>query len=63
LFGQLDPTGVVTAYTNLAHVERDFRTVKADDLDLRPIHHRLDERVRSHVQICMRSVRTRSFGV
>jgi hypothetical protein len=50
---QLDPAGVVTAYTNLAHVERDLRTIKADDLDLRPIHHRLDERVRSHVLICM----------
>src|SRR3981189_1422164 len=53
LFGQLDPTGVVTAYTNLAHVERGFRTIKADDLDLRPIHHRLDDRVRTHVLICM----------
>jgi hypothetical protein len=53
LFGQLDPTGVVTAYKNLAHVERDFRTIKAGDLDLRPIHHRLDERVRSHVLIRM----------
>ena len=42
---QLDPAGVVLAYKNLAHVERDFRTVKVDDLDLRPIHHRLEQRV------------------
>jgi hypothetical protein len=36
---------VVQSYKNLAHVERDFRSIKTDDLDLRPIHHRLDERV------------------
>jgi transposase len=50
---QLDPAGVVTAYKNLAHVERDFPSIKTDDLDLRPIHHRLDDRVRAHVLICM----------
>jgi len=49
----LDPAGVVTAYKNLAHVERDFRTIKVDDLDLRPIYHRLADRVRAHVLICM----------
>jgi hypothetical protein len=50
---RLDPPGVVLAYKNLAHVERDFRTIKTDDLDLRPIHHRLEDRVRAHVLICM----------
>ncbi|MCI4673728.1 transposase [Mycolicibacterium litorale] len=50
---QLDSTGVVTSYKNLANVERDFRIIKADDLDLRPIHHRLQERVKAHVLICM----------
>jgi Transposase DDE domain len=50
---QLDPAGVVTGYKNLANVERDFRIIKADDLDLRPIHHRLDDRVKAHVLICM----------
>jgi hypothetical protein len=44
---------VVIGYKNLAHIERDFRTIKVDDLDLRPIHHRLDERVKAHVLICM----------
>jgi hypothetical protein len=43
---------IVTAYKNLANVERDFRHFKADDLDLRPIHHRLEDRVRGHVLIC-----------
>jgi transposase len=50
---QLDPAAAVTAYKALAHVERDFRSLKTDDLDLRPIHHRLEDRVRAHVLICM----------
>jgi transposase len=49
----LDTPGVITAYKNLAHVERDFRIIKVDDLDLRPIFHYLSERVRSHVFLCM----------
>ncbi len=49
----LDPAGIVEGYKNLANVERDFRIIKTDDLDLRPIHHRLDERVRAHVLICL----------
>jgi hypothetical protein len=49
----LDPTAVVETYKKLANVERDFRIIKTDDLDLRPIHHRLDERVRAHVLICL----------
>jgi hypothetical protein len=51
--GDLDAPGVVTAYKNLKYVERDFRHIKSDDLDLRPVFHRLEERVRSHVLICM----------
>src|SRR5689334_20863469 len=50
---QLDGPAVVTAYKNLKYVERDFRSIKADDLDLRPVFHRLEDRVRSHVLICM----------
>ena len=50
---QLDAPGVVTAYKNLKHVERDFRSIKADDLGLRPIWHRLEDRVKAHVLICM----------
>lgn len=50
---ELDAAGVITSYKNLANIERDFRIIKADDLDLRPIHHRLDDRVRAHVLICM----------
>jgi hypothetical protein len=50
---ELDAPGVVTAYKNLKYVERDFRSIKADDLDLRPIYHYLEERVKAHVLICM----------
>jgi hypothetical protein len=49
----LDAAGVITSYKNLANVERDFRSLKTDDLDLRPIHHRLTDRVEAHVLICM----------
>jgi hypothetical protein len=50
---ELDAPAVVTAYKNLKYVERDFRHIKADDLDLRPVFHRLEERVKAHVLICM----------
>jgi hypothetical protein len=50
---QLDTADVVEAYKRLANVEQDFRSLKTIDLDLRPIHHRLDGRVRAHVLVCM----------
>jgi hypothetical protein len=50
---ELDAAAVVTAYKNLKYVERDFRHIKSDDLDLRPVFCRLEERVRAHVLICM----------
>ena len=50
---ELDAPAVVTAYKNLKYAERDFRHIKADDLDLRPIWHRLEERIKAHVLICM----------
>ena len=49
---ELDTAATIGAYKNLAHVERDFRSLKAIDLDLRPIHHHLEDRVRAHVLIC-----------
>ena len=43
-----------SAPTNTSsHVERDFRTLKIDDLDLRPIRHCLEDRVRAHVLLCV----------
>ena len=49
----LDPAGVVVAYKNLAGLERDWRNIKIDDLDLRPIHHYRTGRVEAHLLICM----------
>jgi hypothetical protein len=50
---ELDPAAVMIGYKNLAHLDRDFRSIKTDDLDLRPIHHRLTDRVKAHVLICL----------
>ncbi len=44
---------VVRAYKNLEQAERAFRSIKGPDLQIRPIHHHLENRVRSHVFICM----------
>jgi hypothetical protein len=49
----LDAPGAVAACKGLSRLERDFRSIKADDLDLRPIWHRLEDRVKAHVLICM----------
>ena len=51
--GTLDAPAAVAACKDLANLERDFRHIKAEDLDLRPIWHRLEDRVRGHVLICM----------
>ena len=50
---ELGAAETVTAYKNLKYVERDFRHIKSDDLDLRPVFHRLEKRVKGHVLICM----------
>jgi len=50
---RLDAPGTVVAYKGLSVVERDFRSLKAIDLDLRPIFHFTEDRVRAHVFICM----------
>jgi hypothetical protein len=43
---------VVRAYKQLKEVERGFRTLKGP-LELRPIHHRLEDRVKAHIFLCM----------
>lgn len=43
----------VRAYKNLSQVERAFRRMKTIDLEIRPIFHWKDERIRSHVFLCM----------
>ena len=43
----------VSAYKSLSQVERAFRSLKTADLEIRPIHHWLSDRVRAHVFLCM----------
>jgi len=47
----LSAEDVVLGYKQLAEVEAGFRTLKTQ-LELRPIHHRLEERIRAHVLLC-----------
>lgn len=43
---------VVRSYKGLEQVERAFGTLKGPELEIRPIHHRLETRVRAHVLLC-----------
>jgi hypothetical protein len=49
----LAPAEIVRAYKGLEQVERAFGTFKGPELEIRPIHHRLEDRVRAHVLLCM----------
>jgi Transposase DDE domain len=44
---------VVRSYKNLEQAERAFKTFKGPELQIRPIHHHLETRVRAHVFLCM----------
>lgn len=50
---ELDAEGVVRAYKDLAEVEQAFRIMKDFGLEVEPIRHRLEKRVRAHVFLCM----------
>lgn len=50
---KMDAPEVVRSYKSLTDVERAFRCLKTVDLKVRPIHHRLADRVRSHIFLCM----------
>ncbi len=50
---RMDDADCVRHYKALANVERAFRTFKSVDLKVRPIHHRLERRVRAHIFLCM----------
>jgi hypothetical protein len=49
----LQTAEVVRSYKQLKEAERDFKTIKGPELQLRPIGHRLEDRVRAHVLLCM----------
>jgi hypothetical protein len=50
---QITAEDAVGAYKSLSAVERAFRSTKTVDLEVRPIHHRTEPRVRAHVFLCM----------
>jgi transposase len=50
---QMEADDCVRNYKALANVERAFRSLKTVDLKVRPIHHRTEDRVRSHILLCM----------
>ena len=50
---QMDAPTCVRNYKSLANVERAFRSLKTIDLKVRPIHHRLADRVRAHILLCV----------
>ena len=50
---RLDSAAVVLAYKSLAHVEQAFRHFKLNDLEVRPIYHYREARVRAHLLLCM----------
>lgn len=49
----LSSEATVSVYKNLSRVERAFRSIKTVDLKIRPVYHRLEQRVRAHVFLCM----------
>lgn len=50
---ELDAEAVVRSYKDLSRVEWGFRDLKSIQLEMRPVRHRLEERVRAHAFICM----------
>lgn len=50
---RMAPAECVRSYKALTGLERAFRTMKSVDLEIRPIHHRLEDRVRAHILLCM----------
>ena len=50
---RLEAEDAVRHYKRLSQLERAFRSLKTMDLKVRPIHHRLEERVRAHIFLCL----------
>ncbi len=50
---EMDSAECVRNYKALSQVERAFRTLKSVDLRIRPIHHRVADRVRAHIFLCL----------
>lgn len=50
---RLSAEHAVRSYKQLTSVERAFRSLKTMDLQIRPIYHRLEQRVRAHIFLCL----------
>jgi len=50
---RMDARETVAAYKSLSRVEQAFRAMKSVDIKVRPIYHRLNDRVRAHIFLCM----------
>ena len=50
---QLNQDEVVRTYKNLSVVEQAFRNLKTVSLEIRPVYHKKDDRIRSHVFLCV----------
>ncbi len=50
---RMDADETVRSYKLLSQAERAFRSFKTVDLMVRPIRHRLEDRVRAHIFLCM----------
>ncbi len=53
LTDELSAEDTVRHYKSLSQVERAFRSIKSMDLEVRPIHHYQEQRVRTHLFLCM----------
>jgi transposase len=53
LVDELSAEDAVRHYKTLSQVERAFRSIKTMDLEVRPIHHYQEKRVRAHLFLCM----------
>jgi transposase len=49
----LSKNQAVSSYRQLAEVEKAFRNLKTIALEIRPVHHHLDRRIKAHVFLCM----------
>ncbi|ETR67617.1 MAG: hypothetical protein OMM_05045 [Candidatus Magnetoglobus multicellularis str. Araruama] len=50
---RLDKEDIVASYKKLTLVEKAFRNLKTVQLEMRPVYHKTDERIRCHVFVCM----------
>jgi len=50
---EMDTEQIVDGYKSLGDVERAFRSLKTAHLEIRPIYHKTDDRIKAHVFMCM----------